>query len=143
MTIEQLKMIKLSNTYEVGVDESQGIFFGDQDTRDLGTADYDIEQFKWILGNHDKTLSLGHNKIQIGKYWKIMKGFVKSEFQSDVEDNSLMLNQTCWECQHEPKVTSELKKCGVCKVAKYCSKLCQRKDWKTCHKMMCLRPNLF
>ncbi len=33
--------------------------------------------------------------------------------------------------------SQQLFRCGCCKDVYYCSKACQRKDWKTCHKLEC------
>ncbi len=41
------------------------------------------------------------------------------------------------ECHYCHKVTDDIKKCSACKVAVYCSKECQRKAWKSCHKLEC------
>jgi hypothetical protein len=37
-----------------------------------------------------------------------------------------------------PGVPATLKLCGGCKVTRYCSTECQRKDWKMGHKAVCL-----
>ena len=39
-------------------------------------------------------------------------------------------------CRHCEKVDKELKRCGKCKMAKYCSNECQLADWPT-HKLVC------
>jgi len=47
--------------------------------------------------------------------------------------------QRCWHCKksaHEAEL-GRLLKCGRCRVAMYCSKKCQKDDWKTGHKKKC------
>ena len=44
---------------------------------------------------------------------------------------------SCWGCGNKPGDARELKKCGACKVATYCNKDCQVKDWKERHKKWC------
>ncbi|KAJ9609426.1 hypothetical protein H2200_005753 [Cladophialophora chaetospira] len=39
----------------------------------------------------------------------------------------------CWECNKQPLSDKKLLNCGGCGVAKYCSKQCQKKDWKEGH----------
>lgn len=43
----------------------------------------------------------------------------------------------CWGCGYIPVDSSTLKKCSACKVALYCDKSCQLKDWKERHKRWC------
>ncbi|KIW31445.1 uncharacterized protein PV07_03095 [Cladophialophora immunda] len=46
--------------------------------------------------------------------------------------------QGCWGCNGHVSESQKLLKCGGCKVAQYCSKACQVKDWKQGrHKLVC------
>jgi hypothetical protein len=44
--------------------------------------------------------------------------------------------EKCWTCGKNVSA-EELKKCARCKVAKYCDKNCQKKDWTERHKVWC------
>ncbi|KAK6175673.1 hypothetical protein SNE40_014076 [Patella caerulea] len=44
-------------------------------------------------------------------------------------------NLMCAHCSQKPK--TGLKKCTGCKAAQYCSKICQKLDWKYGHKQIC------
>ena len=44
---------------------------------------------------------------------------------------------SCWECGKANDEESSLKKCAACKVACYCDKQCQTKDWKERHRVWC------
>ena len=46
---------------------------------------------------------------------------------------------TCWrdECTRDILQVVSLQVCGDCKVARYCSQDCQRKDWKARHRSQC------
>ena len=44
----------------------------------------------------------------------------------------------CWRClKYEDEIDGNLKKCGKCKMASYCSKKCQRRDWRWVHDDFC------
>ena len=45
-------------------------------------------------------------------------------------------SDSCWRCGKKEREGS-LKKCGACKVARYCDKDCQAKDWKDGHRKLC------
>ena len=45
-----------------------------------------------------------------------------------------IINKRCKTCKSKNK--EDLKSCSVCKIVYYCSKECQRKDWKD-HKLEC------
>lgn len=61
----------------------------------------------------------------------------------------------CWCCGEEEDTTASppvassaadsetLKKCGACKMARYCSKVCQKKHWKEIHKVTCKAVPIF
>ncbi len=60
----------------------------------------------------------------------------------------------CWSCAKLPASSSrdstglafsgsELKKCASCKMARYCTKECQTKDWREGHKRVCKAMPLF
>lgn len=43
----------------------------------------------------------------------------------------------CWNCDKEGN-ESNLSFCGKCKIARYCCAACQREDWKSVHKIVCV-----
>ena len=44
----------------------------------------------------------------------------------------------CWRClKYEDEIDGNLKKCAKCKMASYCSKKCQRRDWRWVHDDYC------
>lgn len=51
--------------------------------------------------------------------------------------NTITTKITCSMCQKEEPDDSKFLKCGRCKVASYCSKECQKRDWKIGHKDIC------
>jgi hypothetical protein len=53
---------------------------------------------------------------------------------SIADGNFVELKKSCWECG-EP--SEELKTCTCCRVANYCSKICQVKAWRSGHKLQC------
>ncbi len=50
----------------------------------------------------------------------------------------VMMINTCIVCRS----TSGLQTCGTCKVAKYCSRECQQRDWDH-HKLVCIAGNAY
>ena len=49
------------------------------------------------------------------------------------KDNS---SKICWYCN---KISNkDLLACGKCSIARYCDRKCQKKDWKTIHKIVCI-----
>merc|ERR1712083_326976 len=38
----------------------------------------------------------------------------------------------CWACRQEASDGVDLKTCTECKVARYCNRECQRKEWRVC-----------
>ena len=64
--------------------------------------------------------------------------FAISTFYSQCQDS-------CWTCKKKASATSdgeatvavELKKCANCRIALYCGKECQVKDWKERHRRWC------
>lgn len=50
------------------------------------------------------------------------------------------MNDSCQCCGYDQE-TPKLPLCGNCKAVRYCSKECQRVDWKRRHKQLCGNPN--
>jgi hypothetical protein len=50
--------------------------------------------------------------------------------------------KSCIICRAEASPDLQLRYCAVCQSALYCSKACQRKDWKKQHKEICKRLNV-
>ena len=114
-------------------------FLGDEETRSSGTDDHNIKLFKWLLKNRDQALAISSNKLQIGRYYRMMTGFMKDKYNATLP-SFVPSDNYCWKCQKEE---TQLKTCARCKVSKYCSKQCQKSDWKEIHKIVCLEPNSF
>ncbi|KAJ7610546.1 hypothetical protein DFH06DRAFT_1246058 [Mycena polygramma] len=55
--------------------------------------------------------------------------------QSQCKENAAVAEYVCFACFHT-KDRSELKECGRCRLVRYCSSECQKKDWKE-HKKVC------
>ena len=53
-------------------------------------------------------------------------------------DDDLMLDDTgdCENCHRQPEKGLEIKKCSRCRITRYCSKECQKKDWSF-HRFAC------
>jgi len=52
------------------------------------------------------------------------------ELEYEAGGNTAAPKSVCFHCGKDPADSSELLKCGKCRVAAYCSKDCQLKDWK-------------
>jgi MYND finger len=51
--------------------------------------------------------------------------------------STTVIGSICFACGQEPQSTNPLKLCGQCRIAGYCSKECQVRDWKIRHKRAC------
>ena len=80
--------------------------------------------------------------------WNILRTFVLHRYNTSKSNLVHMMNQSiseakrlfkaqvCWHC-HKAKLSScTLRKCSLCRIAKYCSDACQAKDWIH-HKQTC------
>ena len=56
-----------------------------------------------------------------------MRKYIKEKYGVEIPTLTEKWSKLCWNC-FEAK--AELKKCSVCTIAQYCSKECQKKDWK-------------
>jgi hypothetical protein len=52
----------------------------------------------------------------------------------EVED----LHRTCSQCGIQGAAGSTMKRCGQCRVPRYCGAACQKKHWKAGHKTECV-----
>ena len=134
---EMFIQIKKSTVYSPTVDESTELFLGDQFTNALGIPSHSITGFKWFLQNQNKVLVMYKNRICLTRYYQSLVKMMKDKFGVVVPD---VPNTKCWSCGKEEE---EIKKCSKCKFAKYCSRECQRSDWKQIHKELCLPPNTY
>jgi len=66
-------------------------------------------------------------------YDKLMRSYLKKEFNIEVEPVQSEMSRCCWNCGQEK---DNLKTCSGCKLAKYCDKNCISEDWETMHKLM-------
>ena len=66
-------------------------------------------------------------------YDKLMRIYLKKEFNVDIESVENEMSKICWNCGLEE---GNLKTCSGCKIAQYCDKTCISEDWKIMHKMM-------
>lgn len=56
--------------------------------------------------------------------------------QSYAELTGYMADKNCSHCSKTPDENGPFQRCGACKVARYCSKDCQKADWEK-HKALC------
>ncbi|OWF45865.1 uncharacterized protein LOC110456471 [Mizuhopecten yessoensis] len=126
--------------YEEGTGNTEHLFLGDQDNRRLGIPDHNKNEFQVLLKRPESTMTIAvRNMPHIGAYYHRMREIMDRQFKVSIKnffDRSA--DTKCWACDGE-KPTEELKKCSVCKVACYCDKTCQKKDWKE-HKHVCWKP---
>jgi hypothetical protein len=75
-----------------------------------------------------------HSSSEAGRAGKAAGGGT----QSSTDANSALVKcAVCHRKPGDPGVPATLKLCGGCKVTRYCSTECQRKDWKMGHKEFC------
>jgi len=65
-------------------------------------------------------------------YDKLMRHFIKKELNVVIPSVSEIMKNICWSCGGE---SDNMKSCKDCKVAKYCNRDCQLKDWSEMHKL--------
>lgn len=110
------------------------VFNGDEYTRRNGYLDHNPKQTLWFINNQDKALLMYQNVQNIQYYYNELVKFVKSRHNVDI---LLPVSKDCWSCGN---VREDLKTCKRCKIAKYCGKICQKKDWKCIHSELCRPP---
>ena len=66
-------------------------------------------------------------KILSSLYDITMRKFIKEKFGIEIQSLSEKWSRLCWNCAEEK---ADLKKCSKCFIGQYCSKECQRADWK-------------
>ena len=65
-------------------------------------------------------------------YDVVMRKYIKEKYGVEIESLIQKWRKLCWECG---KPSENLMKCSKCKLALYCTKFCQIKDWKRAHKL--------
>ena len=88
----------------------------------------------WILENKDKSFALMENNYDLKCYYYVMSAFLESEYSVETPD-FFSLWDKCWTCGKE---SDRLKSCAKCKIACYCSRKCQKEDWRFIHKEVCV-----
>merc|ERR1719473_1259844 len=90
--------------------------------------------FKLFTGKHSK------RRIKETSYYEDFCELLESASNRYEENIKTIKDRnpsiSCRECGKLESVGEEMMKCGRCKLAFYCSKRCQRKNWKT-HKLHC------
>ncbi|XP_061184709.1 uncharacterized protein LOC133192723 [Saccostrea echinata] len=140
---EQLFLLKTKAMFvEKNPEEENDLYLGDEVTENLGVGDHVIKAFRWDLQNPEKALAIMQNKIQLKSYFQKIKAYVSLKFSVSVNEPSTQTTSQCWECGKKSS-HNVLKKCSRCKVAVYCSKDCQKRDWMNIHKELCLSPDTY
>lgn len=134
-----IKTKRFGKYTQKSVQDTDSLYMGDHVTKQHGIVDHDVSQFEWLLSNSNKALALSRNKNQLDQYFRLMIQYVFSKFKEEVNDISESVFNNCWNCN---KSDPSLKVCSACKVSKYCSRICQKKDRKN-HKTVCLPPNSY
>ena len=75
---------------------------------------------------------LSQNHSNLAKYYLNMVKFVTYNFDIELSNFTREKNEACWSCGNDGKTL----RCSMCRVAFYCSKDCQKTDWKKMHKEM-------
>ena len=78
---------------------------------------------------------LTENKPGLHMYDIAMRKYFMNNFGEEVPDLVEKWSKKCWSCYAEKDSKTELMTDRICKVAQYCSKECQVKDWKK-HKLL-------
>lgn len=96
---------------------------------------YQIWQHYSTNDNVEKNVVMDMHQIPGGAlpYQELMRDYMKKTFRVQPEDLRMKWKKLCWNCFKTEE--GELKTCSVCKVAKYCNKDCQAKDWRY-HKLL-------
>jgi hypothetical protein len=132
--------MKESATYtDTSVKEEKGLYLGDHVSQRYGIQHHNVASFEWLLSNEDKGLALFKNSLPLWQYFQMMTEYMLHKYKANVEQVSETVVTNCWSCNGSDLA---LKVCGHCKIAKYCSKECQKKDRKI-HKLVCLQPNSY
>lgn len=139
---EAFVRMKTSTIYieDTSMLEKGNLFTGDEYTRDvLGVPDNNEKGFQVFLKRPDAVLEIGiRNFPQIGVFYDDMTEKMKSKFNVTLKSSypDTDVDTKCWTCD-KMKPPEEPGRCSVCRVARYCDKLCQKKDWRD-HKYICL-----
>uniref|UniRef100_A0A7S1UPI3 MYND-type domain-containing protein n=1 Tax=Grammatophora oceanica TaxID=210454 RepID=A0A7S1UPI3_9STRA len=93
-----------------------------------GTVDLFVELLKVVYGEIDNSGEVIQLASQKKRNW--------IESLQDVAEGLHQVGETCWECETVP-ADQALRKCSKCLAARYCSRECQRKAWKSGHRTKC------
>ena len=61
-----------------------------------------------------------------------MRRYIKEVYDVEIESPAKKWSRLCWNCFEKKE---DLKKCAECRITQYCSKECQRQDWRI-HKVL-------
>jgi hypothetical protein len=112
----------------VPINSSCGLFFGSLTPFDLAP----------ILPNDSKIQNIPEKQVSqetlllVSKEWLETASKVKTIF--DPSEVWALQFQVCRGCH---KTSLKLSQCSKCKSARYCSKQCQSKHWKSVHRLVC------
>ena len=129
--------MKQKAKYSGSIADKSEMYLGDHVTKRAGIDDHDVNHFQWMFQNPDKALSIMQNKKQLFIYYHGMCASVRARYKKELPE---ITNTKCWGCDRD---NEGFKSCAKCKVAIYCSKKCQLKDWKAVHKSICLPPKSY
>ena len=92
-----------------------------------------IDKLRFVCGQDDKMEQKIAYESSCAFYAKYtlydieMRKFIKEKFGVEIQSLLKKWSRLCWNCFTEKE---GLKKCSMCKIARYCNKDCQAKDWK-------------
>jgi len=68
-------------------------------------------------------------------YHLIMAQWIRANWGKTCPNIEAEASRACWACRQETSEGLELKTCTECKVARYCNRDCQRREWRV-HKLL-------
>ena len=99
---------------------------------------------QWDVDNPIRALAILQNAGQLRLLYQSLKSIIlldKQVISKEILSSNINelpgISDQCWKCGSK----GEMKKCARCKVSCYCSRVCQKADWKGLHKEMCILPN--
>ncbi|KAF7954530.1 hypothetical protein EAE96_005650 [Botrytis aclada] len=93
-------------------------------------------------GNNDLDFDAACTRDNLGQLWEIKGDVVKArEARGRNPKNMICSNYNCpLSKNYERSTQDKLKNCTKCKCTWYCTKNCQKEDWKRRHKQWCKAP---